>query len=85
MDNYLPAPRCGSLVQWLKYRVVAAKPRVRFSHEPPEFSKKLNGGSMFQTIISEMFKGNYSFAILIVGIIQCILMIIYGERKKKKK
>lgn len=40
---------------------------------------------MFQAIVSEMFKGNYSFAILIVGIIQCILMIIYGERKKKKK
>lgn len=39
---------------------------------------------MLQTIINEMFKGNYSFAILVVGIIQCVLMIIYGGRKKKK-
>ena len=30
----------------------------------------------FQTILMEMFLGNFSFAILIVGIIQIILMII---------
>lgn len=30
---------------------------------------------MFQTIIDEMTKGNFSFAILIVGIIQLIIMI----------
>lgn len=38
---------------------------------------------MLQTIINEMFKGNYSFAILVVGVIQCILMIIYGKKKNK--
>lgn len=30
----------------------------------------------FQTILMEMFLGNFSFAILIVGIIQIILMAI---------
>lgn len=29
---------------------------------------------MFKTIINEMFKGNFSFAILIVGILQLIMM-----------
>lgn len=30
---------------------------------------------MLQTICDEMFKGNFSFAILIVGILQLIVMI----------
>ena len=29
---------------------------------------------MFQTIVDEMLKGNFSFAILIVGILQLIMM-----------
>lgn len=29
---------------------------------------------MFQTIVDEMFKGNFSFAILIVGILQLVMM-----------
>ena len=31
---------------------------------------------MFDVIISEMTKGNFSFAILIIGIAQAILMIL---------
>lgn len=34
------------------------------------------------TIWEEMLKGNFSFAILIVGIIQCGLMIWNGKKKK---
>ena len=30
---------------------------------------------MFETIVSEMVKGNFSFAILVVGILQLIVMI----------
>lgn len=37
----------------------------------------------FQTILTEMFLGNFSFAILIVGIIQTILMIINLYYTKK--
>lgn len=35
----------------------------------------------FETIYSEMTKGNYSFAILVVGIIQIVLMIINLKRR----
>ena len=38
----------------------------------------------FQTILTEMFLGNFSFAILIVGIIQIILMVINLYYTKKK-
>ena len=31
---------------------------------------------MFKVIYEEMFRGNFSFAILIVGVIQAIIMII---------
>lgn len=37
----------------------------------------------FQTILIEMFLGNFSFAILIVGIIQIILMAINLHYTKK--
>lgn len=37
----------------------------------------------FQTILMEMFLGNFSFAILIVGIIQTVLMIINLHYTKK--
>ena len=37
--------------------------------------------TFLQTIWEEMTKGNFSFAILIVGIIQVVLMI--AERKNK--
>lgn len=30
---------------------------------------------MFETIVSEMVKGNFSFAILVVGILQLVVMI----------
>lgn len=36
----------------------------------------------FETIYTEMTKGNFSFAILIVGIVQVLLMIVAGRRKK---
>lgn len=38
---------------------------------------------MFKTIIDEMLKGNFSFLILIVGILQLIVMI--KKRKKEQK
>ena len=38
----------------------------------------------FQTILIEMFLGNFSFAILIVGIIQIVLMVINLYHTKKK-
>ena len=37
----------------------------------------------FQTILMDMFLGNFSFAILIVGIIQIVLMIIILYYTKK--
>lgn len=37
----------------------------------------------FQTILTEMFLGNFSFAILIVGIIQIVLMAINLYYTKK--
>ena len=36
---------------------------------------------MIHVIISEMAKGNFSFLILIVGIIQLIVMVKNGKRK----
>lgn len=36
----------------------------------------------FNTIISEMIKGNFSFAILLVGIAQLVVMIINSRKKK---
>lgn len=42
----------------------------------------------FQTIWYEMVKGNFSFAILIVGIVQIVIMLInvhYTKDKKRKK
>lgn len=42
---------------------------------------------MFKTIIDEMTKGNFSFAILVVGIAQTILMSItlYITIKRRNK
>lgn len=37
---------------------------------------------MIQTIIMEMTKGNFSFLILVVGILQCVLMIALNKRRK---
>ena len=40
---------------------------------------------MIVNIITEMFLGNFSFLILIVGIAQLVLMAINLKRKTKKK
>ena len=40
---------------------------------------------MLETICVEMTKGNFSFAILIVGIIQTVFMAIQLFKKKGKK
>lgn len=40
---------------------------------------------MIDVIISEMAKGNFSFAILIVGILQLIVMIRTSRKKDDKK
>lgn len=40
---------------------------------------------MIDTIISEMANGNFSFAILIVGILQLIVMIKSNRKKDEKK
>lgn len=42
---------------------------------------------MFKTIIEEMAKGNFSFLILVVGVIQTILMsiILYITIKRRNK
>lgn len=40
---------------------------------------------MIDTIITEMAKGNFSFAILIVGILQLIVMIKANRKKDDKK
>lgn len=39
--------------------------------------------TFIKTIIDEMILGNFSFAILIVGILQLIVMIIGLKNKKK--
>lgn len=41
-------------------------------------------GPMIQNIINEMVKGNFSFAILVVGILQLIVMIKNGRKKKNE-
>lgn len=33
---------------------------------------------MIEVIVSEMAKGNFSFAILVVGILQLLAMIVFG-------
>lgn len=38
---------------------------------------------MIEVIYQEMLKGNYSFAILVVGILQLIVMIVSLIKKKK--
>lgn len=38
---------------------------------------------MFKTIIDEMFKGNFSFLILIIGILQLIVMCRKGKKDRK--
>ena len=35
---------------------------------------------MIQTIISEMTKGNFSFLILVVGVLQLVVMILRRKR-----
>jgi hypothetical protein len=40
---------------------------------------------VIDTIISEMAKGNFSFAILVVGILQLIVMIRTSRKKDNKK
>lgn len=37
---------------------------------------------MIQTIIDEMIKGNFSFAILVVGTAQLIVMLVNSRRNK---
>lgn len=41
--------------------------------------------AMIDTIITEMAKGNFSFAILVVGILQLIVMIRTSRKKDNKK
>lgn len=38
--------------------------------------------NFIKTIINEMLQGNFSFLILIVGILQLIVMIVKKRRKK---
>ena len=38
---------------------------------------------MIRTVVNEMFKGNFSFLILVVGIIQTIFMIVNLKYTKK--
>jgi len=38
---------------------------------------------MIETIVNEMRKGNFSFLILVVGVLQLIVMIRNGRKKKK--
>ena len=40
---------------------------------------------MIKVIINEMLKGNFSFLILIVGILQLIAMVRKGKKGKKMK
>ena len=37
---------------------------------------------MIETIVSEMGKGNFSFLILVVGVLQLVVMIRNGRRNK---
>ena len=38
---------------------------------------------MIETIVNEMGKGNFSFLILVVGVLQLIVMVWNGRKKKK--
>ena len=38
--------------------------------------------NFIHTILDEMTKGNFSFAILVVGIIQIFVMVWYNRRNK---
>lgn len=38
---------------------------------------------LFKTILDEMIRGNFSFAILVVGILQLIVMLINMKNSKK--
>lgn len=38
--------------------------------------------NFIKTIVNEMLQGNFSFLILIVGILQLIVMIVKKRRKK---
>ena len=40
---------------------------------------------MIQNIIEEMVKGNFSFLILVVGILQLIVMIRKGKKNDDKR
>ena len=40
---------------------------------------------MITNIITEMFLGNFSFLILIVGVAQLVLMAVNLKREKKKR
>lgn len=37
---------------------------------------------MIETIVSEMGKGNFSFLILVVGVLQLVVMIRNGRKNK---
>lgn len=37
---------------------------------------------MIETIVSEMGKGNFSFLILVVGVLQLVVMIKNGRKNK---
>ena len=39
---------------------------------------------MIETIVNEMGKGNFSFLILVVGVLQLVVMIRNGRRNKNK-
>lgn len=41
--------------------------------------------NFLHTIVNEMARGNFSFAILIVGIIQIIVMLAKNRTPKEKK
>lgn len=45
------------------------------------FVSQFDGDDMLDVIILEMTKGNFSFAILIIGIVQAILMILNFFKK----
>ena len=40
---------------------------------------------MIETIVNEMGKGNFSFLILVVGVLQLVVMIRNGRRKNENK
>ena len=49
-------------------------------------TKEVGGDeAVIDTIIAEMANGNFSFAILIVGILQLVVMIRTSRKKNEKK